>query len=157
MMPPLSKPLVIDAVLRAAGRAAAQVHVEMELGVDSLATIASVAPLLGVQMTLFGVYGSYVGTGEKTAIMAATLGNLAEAITRVVMGLGVGIVALWFYRYLRGELARLDLDMRNAILELANTLSLFVPAPPPPALPPTATAAPRTNTKPPEPTAPTAA
>jgi hypothetical protein len=40
-------------------------------------------------------------------------------------GLFVGLVSLWFYRYLTDRLRTFDLEMENASLELLNQLSHF--------------------------------
>ncbi len=40
-------------------------------------------------------------------------------------GLAVGLMSLWFYRYLTGRLRTFDLEMENASLDLLNQLSRF--------------------------------
>src|SRR5882724_6714214 len=69
---PLADKAVIDAVMRAAQRSAAGVHIEMKRGINSLATITCVAPLLGFAITVEGIVDSFVGCGgEKWACLAA--------------------------------------------------------------------------------------
>ena len=41
------------------------------------------------------------------------------------LGLLVGLVSLWCYRYLTGRLSTIDLEMENASLDLLNQLSRF--------------------------------
>ncbi len=96
----------------------------MKRGVNSLATIASVAPLLGLLITVEGIVFSFVSCGsQKSVCMAAMVDRLSNSIARNALGLFVGILSLWFYRYLRGKLEDLDVEMKNAALELANELS----------------------------------
>ena len=99
----------------------------MKRGVNSLATIASVAPFLGLLITVEGIVFSFVSCGgEKSTCLAAVVDRLSNAIARTALGLLVGIPSLWCYRYLRGQLEDLDVEMRNAALELANVLSWLV-------------------------------
>jgi biopolymer transport protein ExbB len=108
--------------LRASGRSAAMVHGDLKRGVNSLATIASVAPLLGLLITVDGMVSSFGSCGgEKSTCMAAVVGGLSDAIARGAFGLLVGIASLWCYRYLRSKLDDLDVEMKNVTLELANT------------------------------------
>ena len=110
--------------LRAAERAAAAVHHDMRRGLNTLATIASVAPWLGLLITVIGMVGSFVGCGEeKSTSIAAIVDRLANAIARSALGLGVGVISLCFYRYLLGLLEGLDLEMRNLALELVNAVN----------------------------------
>src|SRR5262249_47187748 len=115
---------VMDAVMRAVGHSAAGVHREMKRGVDSLAMIATVAPLLGVLATVEGINGSFVGCGgEKWTCLAAIVDRLSNAIVSAALRLLVGILSFFCYRYLLGRLEDLDLEMRAATLELMNALA----------------------------------
>src|ERR1039457_4409518 len=99
-MAQMSDRAVIEAVRRACGRSAARISGRMKRGVNSLATIASIAPWLGLLLTLLGIVNSFRGiNGEKSAIMAALANSLAEAIAPAALGLLVAIPALWFYKY----------------------------------------------------------
>jgi biopolymer transport protein ExbB/TolQ len=69
----------------------------MKRGLKTLATIASVAPWLGLLITVIGIVGSFVGCGgEKSTCMAAIVDRLANVIARSALGLLVGIIALSF-------------------------------------------------------------
>ncbi len=57
--------------------------------------------------------------------MAAVAKELSESLWPMGLGLLVGLVSLWSFRYLTGRLATFDLEMDNASLELLNTLSRF--------------------------------
>ncbi len=59
-------------VRRAMDRSAAIVHEQMKDGVSSLATIATIAPLVGVFGTVIGIANSFRGiSGERSTDMAA--------------------------------------------------------------------------------------
>lgn len=122
---PLSSRALADAVSRAAERAAVAVRQEMKRGLNTLATIVSVAPWLGLLMTVIGIVGSFVGCGgDKSTCMAAIVDRLANTIARSVLGLLVGMIALCFYRYLLSQLEGFDIEMWNMALELTNAVSL---------------------------------
>ncbi len=118
--------LVLDSVVRVAGRTAATVHRDMKRAVDSLASIAAVAPLLGFLIVLEGIASSFVGCGgEKWTCLAAGVERLANAIARGTLGLLVGIVSSMCYQHLQRRLAEAGMELRCAILELANSLAVL--------------------------------
>jgi biopolymer transport protein ExbB/TolQ len=121
---PFSNKAVICSVLRAAERGASLVHKDMNRGVNGLATIASVAPWFGLLITVTGIVGSFSGcNGPSPFCLAAVADGLADALARAALGLLVGILSLCCYRYLSGQLAEFDIEMRNMALELTNVLS----------------------------------
>ena len=83
-------------------RAAARVRGDLGRGINSLATVAAVAPLLGTLATLDGFVGAFrtCGRSETSPIVAALAGGFAEAFVPVSLGLAVGILASVFYRHL---------------------------------------------------------
>lgn len=99
----------------------------MKRGVDSLATIASIALLPGLSATVHGIVGSFVGCGgEKWTCLAAVVDRLSSAIAASALGLIVGILLLLCYRYLLGRVEALDVEMKNVTLELANALATLL-------------------------------
>jgi biopolymer transport protein ExbB/TolQ len=114
----------VGATKRALARSAHVVHGQMKRGVDSLATIASTAPWLGLFGTLVGIVYAFGGCGgDKGTCMAATARGLSESLVPAALGLIVALVAMWGYKYLLTELEAFDLDMEAASLQLVNTLS----------------------------------
>lgn len=57
--------------------------------------------------------------------MAALAKRLSEAMWPTALGLLVGLIALWSYEYLAGQLSAIDQEMEHASLELLNQLSRF--------------------------------
>ena len=109
---------------RAAERAAA-VHGEMKQGLTGLATVAAIAPWLGLFGTLGGIFNSFRGVGgNKTSIMAAMASDLSDSLVPTAIGLLVGLSSLLCYRYLASRLEISDREMEGASLELVNQLSL---------------------------------
>jgi MotA/TolQ/ExbB proton channel family len=115
---------ILQAVSRASKRSSAVVHEELRVGVYGLATIASLAPWVGLFGTVLGIFNSFRGTtGPRVTIMAAIAGQLSESLWFTAFGLAVGLMSLWFYRYLTEKLRTIDLEMENASLDLLNQLS----------------------------------
>ncbi len=115
---------VLRLVSRASKRSSAVVHEEMKGGLYSLATIASLAPWVGIFGTILGIVNSFQGiSGERISAMAAIRRGISESLWPTAFGLLVGLVSLWFYEYLTGRLRTIDLEMENASLDLLNQLS----------------------------------
>jgi biopolymer transport protein ExbB len=118
-----SNALAVDAALRACARSTGVVHLELKRGLNSLATIASTAPLVGILATAFSIVPSVTCGGEKSTCMAAMTETLSEALAPTVFGLLIALIALWSYKYLNSELEAIDLEMKTASLDLANQLA----------------------------------
>jgi hypothetical protein len=100
------------------------VHEEMRAGVYGVATIASLAPWAGLFGTILGIVNSFHGiSGDRASGMAAAFEGLSESLWPTAFGLAVGLMSLWFYRYLSGRLRTFNLEMENASLDLLNQLS----------------------------------
>lgn len=120
--------LVLPSVERAMQRTARLVEHDLARGVASLSAIAVLAPWLSLSLVPTGIIGSFVGCGgERSICMAAFVDRLANAITRCLPGLFVGILALTYHRYLTTQLRRLEVDLRAGSLDLLNQLSRIQP------------------------------
>lgn len=112
--------------MRAMQRIAAVTRARLRRRVDSLATIAVIAPFMGVVITLSGIIGSFPGyNGDKLTHFALVTCLLSFAIVRCALGLLVGILSYSIYHFLLRQLDELALEMRSATLELANVLCMI--------------------------------
>jgi len=115
---------ILQAVGRASRRASAVVHEEMGAGLYSLATIASIAPLVGIFGTVLTFSDAFPGiAGQRESVMAYMFEHLSTSMSFTAFGLLVGLLSLWSYRYLTGRLRIFDREMENASLDLLNQLS----------------------------------
>jgi len=103
--------------------AASQVILELERYLNTLGTIAEIAPLLGLLGTVTGIIRMLAAVGE------AGLGNpmvlssgLAEALITTAAGLIVAIPAFIFYRYFRGLVDELVVAMEQEALKMIDML-----------------------------------
>ena len=110
---------------RAMMRAAAIAHRQLSQGLNSLATIASLAFWVGILGTLAGIFGAFRGgSSSREAVMAAISAELSKACVPAAAGLLIAIFALSSYKYLTGRLECFDREMENASVELTNLLGL---------------------------------
>jgi biopolymer transport protein ExbB/TolQ len=95
--------------LAAGARAASTVHIQMGRGLTSLATIASLAPFVGLFGTVLGIITSFRGLPTLAMVMRGT----SESLATTALGLLVAIPAVWFFHYLRGQLEAFDSEMES--------------------------------------------
>jgi biopolymer transport protein ExbB/TolQ len=114
----------LDAVKRASEWSATIVHGEMKRGLNSLASIAATAPLVGLFGTVLGVFDVFGGgSTEKGTLMRFYARSLSESLAPTAVGLVVGVLAFCFYRYLLTRLENFDVEMKNGALQLMDELA----------------------------------
>jgi biopolymer transport protein ExbB len=105
-----------------AGRAA--VH-NLERYLNTIGTIASAAPLLGLFGTVVGmieIFGSQSPTGGNPQMLAH---GISIALYNTAGGLIIAIPALMFWRYFRGRVDEYTLDLEQASERLVPHLMRF--------------------------------
>jgi biopolymer transport protein ExbB len=116
----------LRATFESAGRAA--VH-RMERYLNTLGTIASAAPLLGLLGTVIGmieIFGSQAPTGGNNPALLAH--GISIALYNTAFGLIVAIPALMFYRYFRGRVDDYTVNLEQASDRMLTHLMRFVQA-----------------------------
>jgi biopolymer transport protein ExbB len=103
--------------------AASQVIHGMERYVDALATIAAIAPLMGLLGTVFGMIQVFFviemqGSGDTGALA----GGIAEALYTTAAGLMVAIPAMISYRFFVRRIDSLVLNMEQDAIKLVDAL-----------------------------------
>jgi len=96
---------------------------ELERYLNTLGTIAGVAPLLGLLGTVSGIIKSFNavtvgGLGDPQALS----GGIAEALVCTAAGLSVAIPALIAFRYLRGRVERQVIAIEKEVMHLTDAL-----------------------------------
>ncbi|MCS6997536.1 MAG: MotA/TolQ/ExbB proton channel family protein [Casimicrobiaceae bacterium] len=94
----------------------------LEKYLNALATIATAAPLMGLFGTIVGmieIFGSQNATGTDPAKLAS---GISVALYNAAMGILVAIPALMFYRYFRGKVDALLIDMEQEATRLVDVL-----------------------------------
>jgi biopolymer transport protein ExbB len=100
-----------------------QVVHDLDRFLNTLGTIASITPLLGLLGTVVGMIKVFsvittVGVGDP-AVLA---GGISEALITTAAGLAVAIPSVMFYRYFQGRVTELVLKMEEESLKLVEIL-----------------------------------
>jgi len=103
----------------------------MERFLNTLGTIAAVAPLLGLLGTVFGMIEMFLdiltaGVGDANRLA----GGIGQALISTAAGLCVAIPALMFHRYLRGRVTGYIVDMEKQATALIAALDEGASPPP---------------------------
>jgi biopolymer transport protein ExbB/biopolymer transport protein TolQ len=117
----LSREDLVDSVRRSIQRATALTQSDLKKGVNTLATIGTTAPFVGLLGTVVGVINAFVGIAATgSGGIGAVSGGIAEALVETALGLVVAIPAVWFYNYLTGRLDYFNVEMDNSSSELVD-------------------------------------
>ncbi len=100
-----------------------QVVHDLERYLNTLGTIASISPLLGLLGTVIGMIKVFsaitlVGVGDP-AVLA---GGISEALITTAAGLSVAIPSLMFHRYFTGRVERLVVAMEEESLKMVEVM-----------------------------------
>ena len=90
---------------------------------NTLGTIASITPLIGLLGTVIGMIKVFtaitaVGVGDPTVLS----GGISEALITTAAGLSVGIPCLMFYRYFRSRINELTVLLEEHALALVDAV-----------------------------------
>ncbi len=117
----LNRDDVLDTVRRSIQRATALTASDLKKGVNTLATIGSTAPFVGLLGTVVGVINAFVGIASTgSGGIGAVSAGISEALVETALGLFVAIPAVWFYNYLTGRLEYFNVEMDNSSSELVD-------------------------------------
>ncbi|MEO7200565.1 MAG: MotA/TolQ/ExbB proton channel family protein [Dokdonella sp.] len=97
---------------------------QLERFLNTLGTIALIAPLLGLLGTVFGMIKMFFavmlsGVGDPSKMA----GGIGEALICTAAGLCVAIPAYFFHRYFRGKVSDLVIDMEKQVIALTDELN----------------------------------
>ncbi len=96
---------------------------DLERFLNTLGTIASISPLLGLLGTVTGIIKAFDALQAGAAGDPRMLsGGIAEALIATAAGLCVAIPALIGYRYLRGRVEGFVIEMEKDAIKLADAL-----------------------------------
>ncbi len=116
---------LVDAAVRVMERAKDRELANLRRGLPVLATVSSSAPFVG----LFGTVGGIITAFQKLADPAKGGGGIgtvsagiAEALVTTAVGLGVAIIAVWFYNYFTARVDDLIVDMDETASELVDNI-----------------------------------
>lgn len=107
--------------VQAAGRYEA---FELEKRTDLLASIASIAPMLGFFGTVTGMIKAFqeIQSLQGNVNPSVLAGGIWEALLTTAAGLLVGIIAVFFYNYLINRINRMVNDMEHSASDFIDLL-----------------------------------
>lgn len=96
---------------------------DLERYLNSLGTIAAITPLLGLLGTVIGMVKVFAAiTSHGVGNPAVLAGGISEALITTAAGLSVAIPALIGYRYLRGRVDSLVVNMEKEAMKLLESI-----------------------------------
>ena len=112
-----------DVMKESISEAASHVVHDLEKYLNSLGTVAAIAPLLGLLGTVVGMIDVFtqittVGTGNANALA----GGISEALLTTAVGLIVAIPALVMHRYYTGLIDTIVVDLEREAIKLVDAI-----------------------------------
>ncbi len=96
---------------------------ELDRYLNSLGTIASISPFLGLLGTVLGMIEMFAGiSAAGVGDPAVVAGGIAQALLTTAAGLSVAIPSVMFYRYFRARVNELLVDMEQQAIRLIEIL-----------------------------------
>jgi biopolymer transport protein ExbB len=95
---------------------------KLERYMNTLGTIATVAPLLGLLGTVIGmveIFGAFTSTGHDVAQFAR---GISVALYNTAGGIVVAVPAMIFYRYFRGRIDGFIVNMEQEAIKLVEII-----------------------------------
>lgn len=94
---------------------------ELKRGTNTLATIATSAPFIGLFGTIFGIINAFRGMAVTgSGGIGAVSQGIAEALITTAFGIGVAIIALWCYNFLATKIEVYNSEMANTSSEIVD-------------------------------------
>jgi len=123
----IADPRITEEALRSTFESAGRFAVHrMERYLNTLGTIASAAPYLGLLGTVIGMIEIFASQSPTTGSNPTMLAHgISIALYNTAFGLIIAIPALMFYRYFRGLVDAYTLDMEQAANRLVPHLLRF--------------------------------
>ena len=112
---------IVESAKRAIERATIKSVAEFKRGLNGLATIGSTSPFVGLFGTVFGIITAFndmavSGSGGIGTVAA----GISEALITTGAGIGVAVIAVWFFNMLLNKVEVFTGEMANASSELID-------------------------------------
>ena len=116
---------IVDAVVRAMERIRERELANLRRGLPVLATVSSSAPFVGLFGTVGGIITAFQKLGDPTkggGGIGTVSAGIAEALVTTAVGLGVAIIAVWFFNFFNARIEQLTVDMDEMASELVDVV-----------------------------------
>jgi len=111
----------IETARRGCERASTIFTQELKRGLNTVATIATSAPFIGLFGTIGGIINAFRGMAlTGSGGIGAVSQGIAEALLTTAFGIGVAIIALWCYNFLSTKIEIYGAEMSNTSSEIVD-------------------------------------
>jgi len=111
----------INAIQRGTERAKTLQTQELKRGLNTLATIATSSPFIGLFGTIGGIINAFQGMAMTgSGGIGAVAGGIAEALITTAFGIGVAVLALWCHSFLNTKIEVSEAEMANTGSQLID-------------------------------------
>jgi biopolymer transport protein ExbB/TolQ len=111
----------VSSAQRGMDRAAVIFSQELKRGLNTVATIATSSPFIGLFGTIFGIINAFRGMAlTGSGGIGAVAAGIAEALITTAFGIGVAIIALWCYNFLNTRAEVISAEMSNTASEVVD-------------------------------------
>ncbi|UCC39942.1 MAG: MotA/TolQ/ExbB proton channel family protein [Candidatus Aminicenantes bacterium] len=111
----------VETAQRGCERAATIFTQELKRGLNTLATIATSSPFIGLFGTIAGIINAFRGMAlTGSGGIGAVAGGIAEALITTAFGIGVAIIALWCYNFLTTKIDTYGAEMSNTSSQIVD-------------------------------------
>jgi biopolymer transport protein ExbB/TolQ len=111
----------IESAQRGCDRAKNIFNQELKKGMNTLATIATSAPFIGLFGTIGGIINAFRGMAlTGSGGIGAVAGGIAEALVTTAFGIGVAIIALWCHSILNTKVDTFEAEMSNTASQVID-------------------------------------
>jgi len=112
---------LVESAKRAIERATIKGVQEFRRGINMLATIGSTAPFVGLFGTVFGIINAFQSMSVSgSGGIGSVASGISEALITTGLGIGVAVIAVWFYNSLLNKIDIFTGEMSNASSELID-------------------------------------
>jgi biopolymer transport protein TolQ len=125
----LRKQAGIDAaqLMEGAGRAMKAARLRemerLEANLETLATVGSISPYIGLFGTVWGIMHAFIGLGNvQQATLQAVAPSIAEALVATAIGLFAAIPAVVAYNRFSDQIGRIELRLDTFVEEFSTIL-----------------------------------
>jgi len=111
----------VETAQRGCERAATIFTQELKRGLNTLATIATSSPFIGLFGTIAGIINAFRGMAlTGSGGIGAVAGGISEALITTAFGIGVAIIALWCYNFLITKIDTYGAEMSNTSSQIVD-------------------------------------
>ncbi|MFB0565405.1 MAG: MotA/TolQ/ExbB proton channel family protein [Candidatus Aminicenantaceae bacterium] len=111
----------VETAQRGCERASIMFTQELKRGLNTLATVATSAPFIGLFGTIGGIINAFRGMAlTGSGGIGAVAQGIAEALITTAFGIGVAIIALWCFNILINKVEIYSAEMANTTSQIVD-------------------------------------